>query len=62
MAERGDAAVGNDSTIKLTTASGTAVTMGTTKGASYLTGGVAAVGTNYNCGPVGQVVQQPLDQ
>ncbi len=45
---RGDAATGNDSTIKLTTASGTAVTMGTTKGASYLTGGVAAVGTNYN--------------
>jgi hypothetical protein len=45
---RGDTATGNDSTIKLTTASGTAITMGTTKGASYLTGGVAAVGTNYN--------------
>jgi len=45
---RGDAATGRDTTIKLTTASGTAVTMGTTKGASYLTGGVAAVGTNYN--------------
>ena len=43
-----NAAVGNDASIKLTTASGTAVTMGTTKGASYLTGGVAAVGTNYN--------------
>jgi hypothetical protein len=45
---KGNAAVGNDATIKLTTDSGTAVTMGTTKGASYLTGGVAAVGTNYN--------------
>jgi hypothetical protein len=45
---RGNAATGNDSTIKLTTDSGTAITMGTTKGASYLTGGVAAVGTNYN--------------
>jgi predicted porin len=45
---RGSSATGNDSTIKLTTASGTAVTMGTTKGASYLTGGVAAVGTSYN--------------
>ncbi len=45
---RGDTATGRDTTIKLTTASGTAVTMGTTKGASYLTGGVAAVGTNYN--------------
>ena len=45
---RGNAAEGRDTTIKLTTASGTAVTMGTTKGASYLTGGVAAVGTNYN--------------
>jgi hypothetical protein len=43
-----NAAVGNDAKITLTTASGTAVTMGTTKGASYLTGGVAAVGTNYN--------------
>ena len=45
---RGSSATGNDSTIKLTTDSGTAITMGTTKGASYLTGGVAAVGTNYN--------------
>jgi hypothetical protein len=45
---RGDVAYGRDSTIRLTTASGTAVTMGTTKGASYLTGGLAAVGTNYN--------------
>jgi len=45
---RGATATGNDSTIKLTTASGTAITAGTTKGASYLTGGVAAVGTNYN--------------
>jgi len=45
---KNNAAVGNDATIKLTTASGTAITMGTTKGASYLTGGVAAVGTNYN--------------
>ena len=45
---RGDAATGRDTTIKLTTDSGTAVTMGTTKGASYLTGGLAAVGTNYN--------------
>ncbi len=45
---RGNAATGNDSTIKLTTTSGTAITMGTTKGASYLTGGIAAVGTNYN--------------
>ena len=45
---KGNAAVGNDATIKLTTDSGTAVTMGTTKGASYLTGGLAAVGTNYN--------------
>jgi len=41
-------AVGNDSFVKVTTTSGTAITMGTTKGASYLTGGVAAVGTNYN--------------
>jgi len=45
---RGNAAEGRDTTIKLTTASGIAVTMGTTKGASYLTGGLAAVGTNYN--------------
>ncbi len=45
---KGNTAVGNDASIKLTTASGTAVTMGTTKGASYLTGGLAAVGTNYN--------------
>ena len=45
---RGGAAAGRDTTIKLTTASGTAVTMGTTQGASYLTGGLAAVGTNYN--------------
>lgn len=45
---RDNAALGRDSTIKLTTSSGTAVTMGTTKGASYLTGGLAAVGTNYN--------------
>jgi hypothetical protein len=45
---RGDVAYGRDSTIRLTTASGTAVTMGTTKGASYLTGGLAGVGTNYN--------------
>jgi len=45
---RGATAQGRDTTIKLTTTSGTAVTMGTTKGASYLTGGVAAVGTNYN--------------
>jgi len=45
---KNNGAVGNDATIKLTTASGTAATMGTTKGASYLTGGVAAVGTNYN--------------
>jgi len=45
---RGNAAEGRDTTIKLTTASGTAVTMGNTKGASYLTGGLAAVGTNYN--------------
>ena len=45
---RDDMAYGRDSTIKLTTSSGTAVTMGTTKGASYLTGGLAAVGTNYN--------------
>ena len=45
---RGGDAAGRDTTIKLTTASGTAVTMGTTRGASYLTGGLAAVGTNYN--------------
>ena len=45
---RGNAAEGRDTTIKLTTASGIAVTMGNTKGASYLTGGLAAVGTNYN--------------
>ena len=45
---KGNGAVGNDATIKLTTDSGTAITMGTTKGASYLTGGLAAVGTNYN--------------
>jgi hypothetical protein len=45
---RGNAAEGRDTTIKLTTASGTAVTVGNTKGASYLTGGLAAVGTNYN--------------
>jgi hypothetical protein len=40
---KNNAAVGNDATIKLTTDSGTAFTMGTTKGASYLTGGLAAV-------------------
>jgi len=45
---KGNTAVGNDATIKLTTGSGTAVTVGTTKGGSYLTGGLAAVGTNYN--------------
>ena len=45
---RDDIAYGRDASIKLTTSSGTAVTMGTTKGASYLTGGLAAVGTNYN--------------
>jgi len=43
----GDAATGNDSTIKLTTASGMSVTMGTTKGASYLTQGLASAGTAY---------------
>lgn len=43
----GNAATGNDSTIKLTTASGTSVTMGTTKGASYLTQGLASAGTAY---------------
>lgn len=44
---KGNAATGNDSTIKLTTASGAAITMGTTKGASYLTQGVASAGTAY---------------
>jgi len=44
---RGDAAAGNDSTIKLTTASGAAITMGTTKGGSYLTQGLASAGTAY---------------
>lgn len=43
----GDTATGNDSTIKLTTASGASVTMGTTKGASYLTQGLASAGTAY---------------
>jgi len=42
-----DAATGNDSTIKLTTASGASITMGTTKGASYLTQGLASAGTAY---------------
>jgi len=45
---RGATAQGRDTTIKLTTASGTAITMGNTKGASYLTGGLASAGTNYN--------------
>jgi len=44
---KGDAATGNDSSIKLTTASGAAITMGTTKGASYLTQGLASAGTAY---------------
>jgi hypothetical protein len=44
---KGNAATGNDSSIKLTTASGAAVTMGTTKGASYLTQGLASAGTAY---------------
>jgi len=45
---RGAAAAGRDTTIKLTTASGTAITMGNTKGAQYLSGGLAGAGTNYN--------------
>jgi len=44
---RGDAATGNDTTLKLTTASGAAITMGTTKGGSYLTQGLASAGTAY---------------
>jgi len=42
-----DAATGNDATIKLTTASGTSITMGTTKGTNYLSQGLASAGTAY---------------
>jgi len=44
---RGDTATGNDSTISLTTASGIAITGGTTKGSSYFTQGIASAGTAY---------------
>ena len=44
---KGEVANGNDSTVKLTTASGMSITMGTTEGASYLTQGVASAGTAY---------------
>ena len=40
-------ATGNDATITLTTDSGIAITGGTTKGASYLTQGLASAGTAY---------------
>jgi len=42
-----DAATGNDATIRLTTASGTSITMGTTKGSNYLSQGLASAGTAY---------------
>ncbi len=44
---KGDSATGNDATISLTTASGIAVTGGTTEGSSYLTQGLASAGTAY---------------
>jgi len=44
----GDGAYGNDVKLALKMDSGMSIAVGTTKGASYLTGGVAGVGTNYN--------------
>lgn len=44
---RGGAATGRDTKISLTIPSGTSVTLGTTKGGSYLTNGIAASGTDY---------------
>jgi len=44
---KGSSASGQDSTISLTTASGIAITGGTTEGASYLTQGLASAGTAY---------------
>jgi len=44
----GDGAYGNDVKLALKMNSGTSITVGTTKGASYLTQGVASVGTAFN--------------
>ena len=44
----GDGAYGNDVKLSLKMDSGTSITVGTTKGASYLTQGVASVGTAFN--------------
>ena len=44
----GDGAYGNDVKLSLKLDSGTSITVGTTKGASYLTQGVASVGTAFN--------------
>ena len=44
----GDGAYGNDVKLSLKLNSGTSITVGTTKGASYLTQGVASVGTAFN--------------
>jgi len=44
----GASAIVLDQTLSYTTASGVKVSMGSVRGADYLTGGIAAVGTNYN--------------